>query len=81
MQATGVYWMALYQVLDSYGLQVYVVNAKYTKTLPGRKTDVLECQWLQKLMSLGGFRVKLNGFFGGGNSIFGSLFEQLVVLM
>src|SRR5215469_10650633 len=53
MQATGVYWMGLYQVLESYGFQVYVVNAKYTKTLPGRKTDVLECQWLQKLHSFG----------------------------
>jgi len=53
MQATGVYWMALYQVLESYGLQVYVVNAKYTRTLPGRKTDVLECQWLQKLHTFG----------------------------
>ena len=45
--------MALYQVLESYGLQVYVVNAKHTKTLPGRKTDVLECQWLQKLHTFG----------------------------
>jgi transposase len=53
MQATGVYWIALYQVLDSYGLQVNVVNARYTKTLPGRKTDVLECQWLQKLHTFG----------------------------
>jgi transposase len=53
MQATGVYWMALHQVLESYGLQVYVVNAQYTKTLPGRKTDVLECQWLQKLHTFG----------------------------
>jgi len=53
MQATGVYWMALYEVLERYGLQVYVVNAQYTKTLPGRKTDVLECQWLQKLHTYG----------------------------
>jgi transposase len=53
MQATGVYWMAVYQVLESYGFEVYVVNAKYTKTLPGRKTDVLECQWLQKLHTFG----------------------------
>jgi len=53
MQATGVYWMGLYQVLESYGLEVYVVNAKYTRTLPGRKTDVLECQWLQKLHTYG----------------------------
>jgi len=53
MQATGVYWMALYEVLESYGFEVNVVNAKYTKTLPGRKTDVLECQWLQKLHTFG----------------------------
>jgi transposase len=45
--------MAVYQVLESYGFEVYVVNAKYTKTLPGRKTDVLECQWLQKLHTFG----------------------------
>jgi transposase len=44
MRATGVYWMSLYQVLEDYGLQVNVVNAQHTKTLPGRKTDVLECQ-------------------------------------
>jgi len=53
MQATGVYWIALYQILESYGFEVYVVNAKHTKTLPGRKTDVLECQWLQKLHTFG----------------------------
>lgn len=53
MQATGVYWVALYQILEEHGLQVNVVNAQYTKTLPGRKTDVLECQWLQKLHTFG----------------------------
>ena len=53
MQATGVYWAALYEVLDSYGFQVQVVNARYTKTLPGRKSDVQECQWLQKLHTFG----------------------------
>ncbi len=53
MQATGVYWTALYDVLESYGLQVQVVNARHTKTLPGRKTDVQECQWLQKLHTFG----------------------------
>jgi transposase len=53
MQATGVYWTALYDVLESYGLKVNVVNARHTKTLPGRKTDVLECQWLQKLHTFG----------------------------
>ena len=53
MQATGVYWTALYDVLESYGFEVNVVNARHTKTLPGRKTDVLECQWLQKLHTFG----------------------------
>jgi transposase len=53
MQATGVYWVALYQILEGNGFQVNVVNARHTKTLPGRKTDVLECQWLQKLHTFG----------------------------
>ena len=53
MQATGVYWVALYQILEDHGLEVNVVNAHHTKTLPGRKTDVLECQWLQKLHTFG----------------------------
>jgi len=53
MQATGVYWIALFQILESYGFEVNVVNARHTKTLPGRKTDVLECQWLQKLHTFG----------------------------
>lgn len=53
MQATGVYWFGLYQVLEDHGLQVAVSNARYTKMLPGRKTDVAECQWLQQLESFG----------------------------
>src|ERR1700719_3495474 len=40
MQATGVYWVALYQILEDHGLEVNVVNAHHTKTLPGRKTDI-----------------------------------------
>ena len=46
-QATGVYGIGLYEVLDSYGFRVYVVNAHPTQMLPGRKTDVHEGQWLQ----------------------------------
>src|SRR5260370_13719180 len=53
MQATGVYWVALHKVLEDDGFQVNVVTAQHTKTLPGRKTDVLECQWLQKLHTFG----------------------------
>jgi transposase len=53
MQATGVYWIGLFQVLEDYGCEVQVVNARHTKTLPGRKTDVQECQWLQQLHTFG----------------------------
>src|SRR6266849_3352785 len=53
MQSTGVYWIALHDVLESHGFEVNVANARHTKTLPGRKTDVLECQWLQKLHTFG----------------------------
>jgi len=53
MQSTGVYWMALHDVLESHGFEVNVANARHTKTLPGRKTDVQECQWLQKLHTFG----------------------------
>jgi transposase len=49
MQSTGVYWIALYEVLEQAGLEVYLVNARGTKSLPGRKSDVQECQWLRKL--------------------------------
>jgi transposase len=41
MRATGVYWIALFQILESYGFQAHVVNARHTKTLPGRKTDLV----------------------------------------
>src|ERR1700751_511622 len=53
MQATGVYWIGLYQILEEHGLEVMVTNARYTKMLPGRKSDVQECQWLQKLHTFG----------------------------
>lgn len=49
MQSTGVYWMALYDILEKRKINVFLVNARDTKNLPGRKTDVLECQWLLKL--------------------------------
>ena len=53
MQSTGVYWIALYEILDARGLEVYLVNARHTKNLPGRKTDVQESQWLLKLHTYG----------------------------
>src|SRR6516225_1892463 len=53
MQSTGVYWVALQEVLEAAGLEVYLVNARGTKNLPGRKSDVQECQWLLKLHTYG----------------------------
>ena len=53
MQATGVYWIPLYDVLEQHGIRVVLVNARHTKNVPGRKTDVQECQWLMKLHTYG----------------------------
>ena len=53
MQSTGVYWVALYEELEQAGFEVYLVNARGTKNLPGRKSDVRECQWLRKLHTYG----------------------------
>jgi hypothetical protein len=53
LQSTGVYWMAVYDILEEAGLEVYLVNARETKNLPGRKTDVQESQWLMKLHTYG----------------------------
>src|SRR6266446_1557318 len=53
MQSTGVYWIAVYDVLEQAGLEVYLVNARETENLPGRKTDVQESQWLMKLHTYG----------------------------
>jgi Transposase len=49
MQSTGVYWIPLYEILQERGFEVYLVNARHTKNLPGRKSDVQESQWLLKL--------------------------------
>ncbi|MFN2439755.1 MAG: IS110 family transposase [Chitinophagaceae bacterium] len=53
MEATGVYWMALYAMLESCGIKVCLVNPKETKQVKGRKTDVADCRWIQKLFSAG----------------------------
>ena len=60
LESTGIYWISLYEVLEQYGFEVRVVNARHVKHVPGRsKTDVLDCQWIQKLHSFG----LLNGSF------------------
>src|SRR3982074_1691479 len=53
MQSTGVYWIPLYEILEERGLAGYLVNARHTKNLPGRKSDVQESQWLLKLHTHG----------------------------
>ena len=53
LESTGVYWIPLYEVLERHGLVVWLVDARQMKYVPGRKSDVQDCQWLQKLMSLG----------------------------
>ena len=53
MQSTGVYWIPVYDILEEAGFEVYLVNARDTKNLPGKKTDVQESQWLMKLHTYG----------------------------
>jgi transposase len=53
VQATGVYWIALKDIVEQQGIEVVVANAQHTKNLPGRKSDVQECQWLMKLHTYG----------------------------
>ena len=53
MQSTGVYWMPVFEILEQQGLEVYLVNAQHTKNVPGRKSDIQECQWLLKLHAFG----------------------------
>jgi transposase len=53
MESTGVYWIPLYELLELRGFTVLLVNARHVKNVSGRKSDVLDCQWLQQLMSFG----------------------------
>jgi len=53
MESTGVYWIPVFQVLESHGLDVQLVSTRHLKAVPGRKTDVLDCQWIQHLHECG----------------------------
>ena len=59
MESTSVYWIPVYQILEARGLEVCLVNAQHVKNVPGRKTDVSDCQWLQYLHSVGLLRASL----------------------
>jgi transposase len=53
MESTGVYWIPIYEILESRGFEVYLVNARHIKNVTGRKTDILDCQWIQQLHTYG----------------------------
>lgn len=53
MESTGVYWIPLYEILEARGIEVRLVDARHVKGVPGRKSDVLDCQWLQQLHTFG----------------------------
>ena len=53
MEATGVYWIPIYDILEARGLEVLLVNARHIKHVPGRKSDVSDCEWLRDLHSVG----------------------------
>src|SRR3990167_1367648 len=53
MESTGVYWIPIYEILEARGFEVILVNARHIKNVPGRKSDVIDCQWIQQLHSYG----------------------------
>ena len=53
MESTGIYWISLFEILEERGLEVLLVNARHVKNVSGRKSDVLDCQWLQQLHTYG----------------------------
>ena len=65
MEATGVYWIPLYELLDARGFDVQLVNSRATRQVSGRKSDVLDCQWIWQLMSHG----LLKGAFRPGEAV------------
>lgn len=79
MESTGVYWIPLFELLESRGFTVYLVNARHVKNVSGRKSDVLDCQWLQQLMSYG----LLSGSFrpAGDICVLRSLWRQRSMLL
>ena len=53
MESTGTYWQSLFAVLQNAGIPVILCNGKFTKNIKGKKTDVQDCQWIQKLHTIG----------------------------
>jgi len=59
-ESTSVYWIPVYQILEARGIEVFLVNAHYLKNVPGRKSDVSDCQWIQYLHSVGLLRASFH---------------------
>lgn len=53
MESTGVYWIPVYEILVDRGFEVNLINARHIKNVPGKKSDVLDCQWIQQLHTYG----------------------------
>lgn len=53
MESTSIFWIPVYDLLEQHGFEVLLVNAQHIKNVPGRKTDVQDCQWIQRLHSYG----------------------------
>jgi transposase len=53
MESTGVYWIPLYEILEARGFEVNLINARHVKNVSGRKSDILDCQWIQQLHTYG----------------------------
>ena len=53
MESTGVYWIPVFELLEARGVQAYLVNARHLQNVPGRKSDIQDCQWIQQLHSAG----------------------------
>ena len=56
MEAPGVYWIPIYEILDARGIEVLLVNARHLKNVPGRKSDVSDCEWIRELHTVGRLR-------------------------
>ena len=72
MESTAVFWIPLFQKLEAKGLEVFSVNGRHVRTVPGRKSDCKDCQWLQRLHSYG----LLNGSFPPSDDIWPSVFRM-----
>ena len=57
MESTGVYWIPIYEILAGRGFEVYLVNARHLSNVTGKKTDILDCQWIQQLHTYGLLRL------------------------